>query len=162
MSNRLYCVTLMSNFLTSDNVKSFFIYFFFNNPRTFYSFMKINVNTRYNDNKYFPAGVKFDMPLCGFYSEIFENMILRRIFGLERDENGECRRLHNEELHSLYRSPNIVRVVKSRRLRWQVMKPEWKKVGKPSKLCQVNLQERAQFLSSWRMRRWTYHPSLCP
>ena len=42
---------------------------------------------------------------------------MRRIFGPKRDENGECRRLHNEELHSLYRSP-IVRVIKSRRLRW--------------------------------------------
>ena len=38
--------------------------------------------------------------------------------GPKRDENGEGRRLHNEELHSLYRSPNIVRVIKSRRLRW--------------------------------------------
>ena len=44
--------------------------------------------------------------------------ILRRIFGPKRDENGEWRRLHNEELHSLYRSPNIVRVIKSRRLTW--------------------------------------------
>ena len=44
--------------------------------------------------------------------------ILRRIFGPKRDENGEWRRLHNEELHSLYRSPNIVRVIKSRRLIW--------------------------------------------
>ena len=34
------------------------------------------------------------------------------------DANGECRRLHNEELHSLYRSPTKVRVIKSRRLRW--------------------------------------------
>ena len=41
---------------------------------------------------------------------VFENRILRRIFRLKRDENGEWRRLHNEELHSLYRSPNTVRV----------------------------------------------------
>ena len=49
---------------------------------------------------------------------VFENRILRRIFGPKRDENGELRRLHNEELHSLYRSPNIVRVIKYRGLRW--------------------------------------------
>ena len=49
---------------------------------------------------------------------VFENSIPRRIFGPKRDENGEWRRLHNEELHSLYRSPNIVGVIKSRRLRW--------------------------------------------
>ena len=47
---------------------------------------------------------------------VLEKRILRRIFGPKRDENGEFRRLHNEELHSLYRSPNIVRVIKSRRL----------------------------------------------
>jgi hypothetical protein len=46
---------------------------------------------------------------------VFENMILRRIFG---PKNGEWRRLHNEGLYSLYRSPNIVRVIKFRRLRW--------------------------------------------
>jgi hypothetical protein len=38
--------------------------------------------------------------------------------GLKSDENGEWRRLHNEEVNSLYRSPNIVRVIKYRRLRW--------------------------------------------
>ena len=42
----------------------------------------------------------------------------KRIQRLERDESGQWRRLHNEELHSLYRSPNIVRVIKSRRLGW--------------------------------------------
>ena len=47
-----------------------------------------------------------------------ENRILRRIFGPKRDKNGKWRRLHNEELHSLYRLPNMVRVIKSRRLRW--------------------------------------------
>jgi hypothetical protein len=41
-----------------------------------------------------------------------------RIFGPKRNEKGKWRRLHNEELHSLYRSPNIVRVIKSKRLRW--------------------------------------------
>ena len=50
--------------------------------------------------------------------KIFENRIPRRIFGLKKDENGEWRRLQNEGLHSLYRSPNIVRMIKSRSLRW--------------------------------------------
>ena len=49
---------------------------------------------------------------------VFENMILTRIFGPKRDATGKWRRLHNEEFHSLYRSPNTFRVVKSRRLRW--------------------------------------------
>jgi len=50
---------------------------------------------------------------------MFENMVLRRIFGPRRDEvTGKLRRLHNEELNDLYSSPNIVRVIKSRRIRW--------------------------------------------
>ena len=50
---------------------------------------------------------------------VFENMVLRRIFGRRRDEvTGEWRRLHKEELNDLYSSPNIVRVIKSRRMRW--------------------------------------------
>jgi len=50
---------------------------------------------------------------------LFENMVLRRIFGPRRDEvMGEWRRMHSEKLRDLYPSPNIVRVIKSRRMRW--------------------------------------------
>ena len=50
---------------------------------------------------------------------VFENMVLRRIFGPRKDEvTGDWRRMHNEELNDLYSSPNIVRVIKSRRMRW--------------------------------------------
>jgi hypothetical protein len=49
---------------------------------------------------------------------VFENRVLRRIFGSKREEvTGEWRRLHNEKLYALYSSPNIIRVMKSRKMR---------------------------------------------
>jgi hypothetical protein len=44
--------------------------------------------------------------------------VLRKIFGPKREEDGSWRKLHNDELHNLYSSPNIVRVIKSKRMRW--------------------------------------------
>jgi hypothetical protein len=54
-----------------------------------------------------------------FILRVFENRLLRRIFGLKRDEvTGELRKLHNKELHDLYSSPSIIQIIKSRRMRW--------------------------------------------
>jgi hypothetical protein len=47
---------------------------------------------------------------------VFENRVLRKIFGPKREEDGSWRKLHNDELHNLYSSPNIVRVIKSGRM----------------------------------------------
>jgi hypothetical protein len=66
----------------------------------------------------------FDFPLFLTLREehrlrVFENRVLRRIFGPKRDEEtGGWRKLHNEELHSLYSSPSIIRMIKSRKMRW--------------------------------------------
>jgi hypothetical protein len=50
---------------------------------------------------------------------VFKNRVVRRIFGPKREEvTGEWRRLHNEEFNYLYSSPNIIRVIKSRRMKW--------------------------------------------
>jgi hypothetical protein len=53
---------------------------------------------------------------------VFENKLLKRLFGPKRDEvTGERRKLHNEELRDLYPSPSIIRIIKSRRMRWGAM-----------------------------------------
>jgi hypothetical protein len=55
----------------------------------------------------------------GHRLRVFENRVLRRICGPKRDEvMGGWRKLHNEELHNLYYSPSIIRMIKSRRMRW--------------------------------------------
>ena len=72
---------------------------------------------------------------------MFENMVLRRIFGARRDEvTGEWRRLHNEKLNDFYPSPNIVRVIKPKRMRW---------VGHVALMS----EERGCIGSWWRTRR---------
>jgi len=58
---------------------------------------------------------------------VSENKVLKRIFGPKREDvTGECRKLHNEELNDLY-SPNMVRAIKSRRMRWAGMWHVWKR-----------------------------------
>jgi hypothetical protein len=88
---------------------------------------------------------------------VFENRVLRRIFGPKREEDGSWRKLHNYELHSLYSSPHIVRVIKSRRMKWAehvarmgegrgvyrvlVGRSEYKRpVGGPRRKCEDNIK----------------------
>jgi hypothetical protein len=49
---------------------------------------------------------------------VFENRVMRRIFGPKREEDGSWRKLHDDKLHNLYSSPNIVPMIKSRKMRW--------------------------------------------
>jgi hypothetical protein len=59
------------------------------------------------------------LAICFCRLTVFENRLLKRIFDPKRDEvTGECRKLYNEEPHDLYSSPNSVRLIKSRRMRW--------------------------------------------
>jgi hypothetical protein len=54
----------------------------------------------------------------GHRLRVFENMVLRMIFGPKRDVTGEWRKLHDEQLHYLFSSPSTIRIMKSRRMRW--------------------------------------------
>jgi len=87
---------------------------------------------------------------------VFENMLLRRIFGPRRDEvTGEWKRLHNEELNDLYSSPNIVRVIKWRRMRWA---GHVARMGEGRGVCRVLVgkPEGRRPLGRPR-RRWVYN-----
>jgi hypothetical protein len=86
---------------------------------------------------------------------VFENRVLRRIFGPKRDEvTGEWWKLHNEELHNLYSSPDIIRQVKSRRMRWS---GHVARMGEERNVCKVLVgkPEGKRPLGRPR-RRWEY------
>jgi hypothetical protein len=89
---------------------------------------------------------------------VFENRVLRRTFGPKRDEvTGDWRKLHNEDLHRLYSAPSIIRMIKSRRMRWAghvarmgekrnayrilVERPEEERpLGRPRRRCVDNIK----------------------
>jgi hypothetical protein len=84
---------------------------------------------------------------------VFENRVLRRIFGPKRDEvTGAWRKLHNEELHGLYSTPGIVRVIKARRMRWAGNVPRMGEVRGAYKIL-VGRPEGRRPLGRHR-RRW--------
>jgi hypothetical protein len=105
---------------------------------------------------------------------MLENRVLRRIFGPKRDEaTRQWRRLHNEELNDLYLSPNIIRVMKSRRMRWAghvarmaekrdayrilVGKPEGRRpLGRPRRRWEDNIKMNLQDmgLGAWTGLTW--------
>ena len=95
---------------------------------------------------------------------VFENKVLRRIFGPRRDEvTEEWRKLHNEELNDLYCSPNIVRVVKSRKMRWVGHVARMRRGETYTGFWSGNLRERdhwgdqdidGRIILRWIFRKW--------
>jgi hypothetical protein len=66
-----------------------------------------------------PDMLKMSCSVFSLWSQVFENRVLRRIFGPKRDRvTGGWRKLHNEELHHFNSLPSIIRIIKSRRMRW--------------------------------------------
>ena len=122
------------------------------------SFQCGNITSYNNHNSHIEGGTKL---------KVCENRVLRRIFGPRRNEvKGKWRKLHNEKLNDLYSSPNIVRVIKSRRMRWAghiarmgerrgvcrvlVGKPEGKRpLGRPRRRWEGNMKIALQEVRTW-------------
>jgi hypothetical protein len=81
---------------------------------------------------------------------VFENRVLRKIFGPKGDEvTGEWRKLHNEELHILCTTPNIIRQVKSRRMRWA---GNVARIGEERKLYMVMVGKAEEKRPHWKTK----------
>ena len=95
---------------------------------------------------------------------MFENRVLRGVFGAKRDEvTGEWRKLHEEELRDVYSLPNIVWVVKSRRMRWVGYVVRMGRGEGCTGFCWGNLRERGHWgdpdedvrtILRWILRKW--------
>jgi hypothetical protein len=90
---------------------------------------------------------------------VFENRVLRIIFGPKRDEvTGDWRKLHSEELHNLYSSPNIIRMIKAKRMRWaghvarmgETRNAYRILVGKPER----QRSQKDQDIGQWTILKW--------
>jgi hypothetical protein len=101
--------------------------------------------------------------LCIIWEEhrlrAFENRVLTRIFGPKRDEvTGGWRKLHNEELHNLYSSPSIIRMIKSRRVRWA---GHVARMGEKRNACRILVGNpegknhwKDQAVGGWTILKW--------